>query len=206
MTVGLYIAGSSLVHRTPAWAKLAALAVGSVLLFQLSSIPQLLIAILVPIALVLVAGIPRRALVQQVRPAVPTLVALMVVHLILGTLETGVITIVRLATLMLAATIVTLTTKMSDLVLVVEILFRPTRHLGLNPAKVGLVIAMTIRFIPLLNERAQRIRDAQAARGAERPLFLVLIPLFIQTLQLGHALAEALDARGFDTAPDSSDK
>jgi biotin transport system permease protein len=87
------------------------------------------------------------------------------------------------------------------LVAVVEWLAGPLRVVGVRPARVGLVVAMTLRFIPLLAERAARIREAQAARGAERMRLGVLVPLVISVLQLAHTLSEALDARGADDTP-----
>jgi biotin transport system permease protein len=64
---------------------------------------------------------------------------------------------------------------------------------------------MALRFIPLISERAQRIREAQAARGGSvrglRGLTTMVVPLLVQVLQLAHTVSEALDARGADDAP-----
>jgi biotin transport system permease protein len=76
---------------------------------------------------------------------------------------------------------------------------------GVRPARIGLVIAMALRFIPLISERADRIREAQAARGGSvrglRGLTTTVVPLLVQVLQLAHTVAEALDARGADDVP-----
>jgi biotin transport system permease protein len=66
---------------------------------------------------------------------------------------------------------------------------------------VGLVIAMTLRFIPLVAERAARIREAQAARGADRLRLTLFVPLLVQVLQMAATVGEALDARGADDVP-----
>jgi biotin transport system permease protein len=61
---------------------------------------------------------------------------------------------------------------------------------------------MTLRFIPLVAERAERIREAQAARGGTvrgvRAWTTTAVPLLVQVLQMAHTTAEALDARGAD--------
>jgi biotin transport system permease protein len=57
---------------------------------------------------------------------------------------------------------------------------------------------MALRFIPLVAERAARIREAQAARGGSRRLTILVVPLLVQVLQMAHTTAEALDARGAD--------
>jgi len=100
---------------------------------------------------------------------------------------------------------VTATTRVTEMVAVVERVCRPLQWVGVRPARIGLVIAMALRFIPLISERAQRIREAQAARGGSvrglRGLTTMVVPLLVQVLQLAHTVSEALDARGADDAP-----
>ena len=63
---------------------------------------------------------------------------------------------------------------------------------GVRPARIGLVLAMALRFIPLVAERADRIREAQAARGGStrglRGLRTTVVPLLVQVLQLAHTV------------------
>ena len=106
---------------------------------------------------------------------------------------------------MLAAAVVTATTRVTAMVAVVERVCAPLRWVGVRPARIGLVIAMALRFIPLVAERADRIREAQAARGGStrglRGLRTTVVPLLVQVLQLAHTVSEALDARGADDEP-----
>jgi biotin transport system permease protein len=91
------------------------------------------------------------------------------------------------------------------MVAVVERVCAPLRLLGVRPARVGLVLAMALRFIPLVAERADRIREAQAARGGSvrglRAVRTTVVPLIVQVLQLATTVSEALDARGADDEP-----
>jgi biotin transport system permease protein len=113
--------------------------------------------------------------------------------------------VLRLLALVLAAAVVTATTRVTAMVAVVERACRPLEWVGVRPARIGLVIAMALRFIPLIAERADRIRDAQAARGGSvrglRGLRTTVVPLLVQVLQLAHTVSEALDARGADDVP-----
>jgi biotin transport system permease protein len=90
---------------------------------------------------------------------------------------------------------------------VVQRLCAPLRLVGVRPARVGLAITMALRFIPVLVERADRIRQAQAARGGSprgvRVLRTTVAPLLVQVLQMAHDVSEALDARGADDDPPS---
>ncbi|MGY1638161.1 energy-coupling factor transporter transmembrane component T family protein [Geodermatophilus sp. SYSU D00742] len=200
--LSLYLPGTSPVHRAPAGLKLAVLAALGVGLFVVSRVEVVAAALVAVLAVgLLVARLPARALWGQVRPVWLWLAALFVVHLLVTGPLPGAVAVLRLLTLVLAAAVVTATTRVTALVAVVEWLAGPLRVVGVRPARVGLVIAMTLRFIPLLADRAARIREAQAARGAERLRLGVLVPLVISVLQLAHTLSEALDARGADDTP-----
>jgi biotin transport system permease protein len=187
------------VHRAPAGLKLALLAALAVALFLVDRLPVAVGTLAAVLLLGLVgARLPGRVLLGQVRPIWPWLAVLLAFHLVVTDWRTGTLVVLRLLTLVAAAAVVTATTRMTELLAVVEWLARPLAVVGVRPARVGLVIAMTLRFIPLIAERAQRIREAQAARGAQRLRFQLLVPLLVQVLQLAHTLGEALDARGAD--------
>jgi biotin transport system permease protein len=84
----------------------------------------------------------------------------------------------------------------------VERVCAPLARVGVSPGRIGLVLAMALRFIPLLAERAARVREAHAARGGSlrgvRGTAALVVPLLVQVLRLADAVAEALDARGAD--------
>jgi biotin transport system permease protein len=200
--LSLYLPGSSPVHRAPAGLKLAVLAALGAGLFVVSRVEVMTAALAAVLAVgLLMARLPARALWAQVRPVWVWLAALFVVHLLVTGPLTGAVAVLRLLALVLAAAVVTATTRVTALVAVVEWLAGPLRVVGVRPARVGLVVAMTLRFIPLLAERAARIRETHAARGAERVRLGLLVPLIISVLQLAHTLSEALDARGADDTP-----
>lgn len=205
MTLALHVPGASPVHRAPAGAKLLVLAGLSAGLLAVPTLPVALGA-LVGVLLVglVVAGLPPSVLVRQARAVAVWVVALVVLHALVTDLVTGLATAVRLLALVLAAAVVTATTRVTALVAVVERVCRPLRLVGVRPARIGLAVAMALRFIPLVAERADRIREAQAARGARvrglRATVRLVVPLLVSVLQLAHTVGEALDARGADTA------
>jgi biotin transport system permease protein len=200
--LSLYRPGTSLVHRARAGLKLAALAALGTGLFAVPRIEVVVAALTGVLAAgLLVARLPAGVLWAQVRPVWLLLTGLFVFHLLLTDLLTGAVAVLRLLTLVLAAAVVTATTRVTALVAVVEWLLRPLEVVGVRPARVGLMVAMTLRFIPVVAERAARIREAQAARGASGVRLGLLVPLLIQVLQLAATLGEALDARGADDVP-----
>jgi biotin transport system permease protein len=194
------------VHRTPAGWKLLGLAGLSVLVFALPSLP----VVAGTLAGVVVVGLgaarlPVAVLGRQARAVLWWLVALFVLHALVTDVLTGAVTALRLLALVLAAAVVTATTRVTEMVAVVERVCGPLRWVGVRPARIGLVIAMALRFLPLISERADRIREAQAARGGSargvRGLTTTVVPLLVQVLQLAHTVSEALDARGADDVP-----
>lgn len=206
MTLALYVPRSSPVHRTPAGWKLLALATLSVLVFAVPTLPMVGAALTGVLVVGLGASrLPLAVLAGQARAVLWWLVVLFVLNAVLTDVRTGAVTAMRLLALVLAAATVTATTRVTEMVAVVEWICSPLRVLGVRPARIGLVIAMALRFVPLISERADRIREAQAARGGSvrglRGLTTSVVPLLVQVLQLAHTVSEALDARGADDVP-----
>lgn len=206
MTLALYVPRDSPVHRTPAGWKLLALVAMSVVVFALPTLPVAVGALAGVLVVGLgVARLPAAVLGRQARLVLWWLVALVVLHALASDVLTGAVTAVRLLALVLAAAVVTATTRVTQMVAVVERVCGPLRWVGVRPARIGLVIAMALRFLPLISERADRIREAQAARGGSirgvRGLTTTVVPLLVQVLQLAHTVSEALDARGADDVP-----
>ena len=206
MTLALYVPRASPVHRAPAGWKLLALAGLSVLVFAVPTLPVVVGALVgVVVVGLVVARLPAPVLLRQGRAVLWWLVALFVLHSLVTDVLTGTLTVLRLLALVLAAAVVTATTRVTAMVAVIERVCGPLRWVGVRPARIGLVIAMALRFIPLICERADRIREAQAARGGSvrglRGLTTSVVPLLVQVLQLAHTVSEALDARGADDVP-----
>jgi biotin transport system permease protein len=200
--LSLYVPGTSPVHRAPAGLKLAALAVLGVALFATARLELVAAPFVLVVAAGLVAArLPWRVLTAQVRPVWIWLAALFGFHLLVTGPVVGAVAVLRLLTLVVAAAVVTATTRVTALVAVIEWLTSPLRVFGVRPARIGLVIAMTLRFIPLVADRAARIREAQAARGADRVGLGMVVPLLVQVLRMATTVGEALDARGAGDVP-----
>ena len=97
-----------------------------------------------------------------------------------------------------AAALVTLTTRTEALLDALVGVLRPLRPLGVDPDRVGLVLALAVRSVPVLAGLAAEVREARAARGAERSLRAFAVPFVIRALRHADRLGEALAARGVD--------
>ncbi len=184
-------------HRLPAGAKLAALVLFTALLFQAHSLPPLAAALAAIAALHLTGGLPFAAhALRLLWPLWPFVLILALWHLWTDDLRGGAVILLRLVTAVAAANLVTMTTRLSDMIAIVERLAAPLGRLGLPPRTLALAIALTIRFLPVLSDRLARLSDAWRARAPRRPGWRILTPATLATLDDADQVAEALRARG----------
>ncbi|MEC3916091.1 energy-coupling factor transporter transmembrane component T family protein [Nocardia sp. CDC160] len=195
--LSLYHDARTPVHTVPAGAKLLVLAAAGTALFFVPSITWLAIALAVVLGLYGLARIPWRTTARQILALLPFLALILVAQVIFTGWHSAILVGERLLTLVLLANLVTLTTRTSAMIDTIERVLRPLRPLGVRPERVGLLVAMTIRFIPVIREQAELVRAAQRARGIERST-VFLVPLLIRTLRMADGVGEALDARGLD--------
>jgi len=186
---------ASLLHRLPAWAKLAALAIAGTGLVLVGDWRVLAAALAATLGLYRLAGISQRQAFRQVRPLLWLLVLLFVVQGLWQSWELAGLVVLRIATLVLLAALVTLTTRSEALIAAMEKALKPFRRLGVNPAKVGLAFSLALRFIPVIAQQAQDIRDAQRARGLGSNPIAIALPLILRTLKMAGDVADAIDAR-----------
>jgi biotin transport system permease protein len=198
MTFGAYISRQSPIHALSAQTKLLSLTIASVLVFFLSQVVALLGLLLVSSGLLWLAKLPFWAVWLQLRSVIPLLIAILLIQGLLDSWQAGVVALLRFAILILLATIVTLTTRVSDLVEAIEQALQPLRRFGVRPGQVSFMLALSIRLVPLLLQQFHEIQEAQRARGLDRNWLALLVPLVIKTLRMADDLSEALDARGFD--------
>ncbi|WP_182085658.1 energy-coupling factor transporter transmembrane protein EcfT [Aureimonas sp. ME7] len=195
MIGSLYRPGSSLLHRAPVGAKLACLALVGTLLFWKPSLAASLAALVVALALFPLSRLPFGAAWVAVRALLPLAVLIGAVQVwIAGPLEAALV-VSRLLALFLLAGIVTATTRVWAMTETIERALFFLRFVGVDPARVGLAISLAIRFIPVIGVVMQDVREAQAARGLERSVFAMAVPLILRTLRMADEIAEAIDAR-----------
>lgn len=195
MSLGLYHHAASPLHRAAAGPKLAALALAGTAAAFVADWRWLAGGSIVTMGLFALARIPPRVALAQLRPVLGLLLLIVAVQVLVEGAETGLRVGLRVATLVLAAALVTLTTRQSDMVEAIEAVLRPLGRVGVDPVKVGLALSLAIRLIPLIADEARLVRDAQRARGLDRNVVALAVPLVVRALTMADDLAEAIDAR-----------
>jgi biotin transport system permease protein len=190
--------GSSPLHRLPAGVKLALLVGAAIGTHWLDRPVRVGIALLAVVALYGVARLPARVLVAQVRPLSWLLAVLLVAQVLLADWRVAVVVTGNLLALVLLAALVTLTTRTTALVDTVVTCCRPLRLIGVDPERVGLLLALGIRSVAVVVGLAGQVREAQLARGLAASPLAFAVPLVVRALRHADALGEALVARGVD--------
>ncbi len=196
--LGLYVPGTSVVHRAPAGAKLLVMIVAGALSVFLDHVWQVPVALGAVLLGYVAAGLPARTVGQQLRPLLWIGVFTAGFHLVVNGWQRAVVVVGVLAVLVLLAALVTLTTRTTELVDAVVVGCWPLRVLRVDPERVGLMIALGIRCVPVVVGLAEDVRDAQRARGLTASPRAFAVPLIVRSLRHADALGEALVARGLD--------
>ncbi len=197
--IGLYREGSSLLHRLPAGVKLAGLVIVGIASTLVIRTPVVTAAALLVVLLgYAVARMPVGVLLQMLRPLLLVVVPLAIFQTVVAGWERAVVIVGVLLMLVLLANLVTLTTRTSDLVDVVVRVCAPLRRVGVNPERVGLMLQLAIRAVPLVIDLGRRVREAQHARGLTASPRAFAVPLIVGALRRADDLGDALAARGLD--------
>lgn len=198
VTLGLYHPAPSVLHRAPAGSKLAGMLVAVVVVMLLRQWWQLAIAAAGVTLLYGAARIPPRIAWAQLRPLrylIPILAAL---QLWLADWQTAVRVCGTIVLAVAIAALITLTTRVSDMLEALLPVLRPLRHLGVDPDRIALLLAVTIRCIPLIAGIVTTVTEARKARGLGFSVVALGAPVVIRSLRAADALGEALIARGAD--------
>lgn len=124
-------------------------------------------------------------------------------------LRSSLFLIVRLITLIFISSVLTLTTKPTELNLGLERLLKPFnifyKYLS---SIVSMMISIALRFIPTLINEANKILKAQASRGVDftegnmasriKQIVSLIVPMFVISYKRALDLSDAMDARGYN--------
>lgn len=189
-------------HRLRPGPKLSLLCVASVVLFAVPSLTLQAIALLACVILYAVCGwVVTRTGIQRLRIVLPFLFVLLVWHGFTQTYMEGLIISVRLVTLVALSNLITMTTRLTDLMEFLNTLFSPFSKLGVGTRPLELAIALVVRFTPALAEKGHTIASAWRARSSKRPGWQIIFPLSLVAIDDAEHVAEALKARGGLMAP-----
>lgn len=113
--------------------------------------------------------------------------------------------ILRLVLLVVCSSMLTYTTTPVSLTDGIESLLTPLKWIRFPVHALALIMSIALRFIPILMDETERIKNAQKARGADfesggpvkrfRAFIPILVPLLLSAFRRAEELGDAMDAR-----------
>lgn len=218
---GRYIDTVSPIHRINALTKLIMMVTLTAVIFSLKKITSLLYIAAFVIALIRLSGLKIKILLKNTKYIIFFAFFTFIFNLFLTDGETifkffsitataeglfnGSLYAMRLIVLVWISVIFMLTTRPTDITDAVELLLSPLSRLHIPVSDISVIIGLTLRFIPLLGEEAQKITDAQKSRCADfdgssiiqkaKAVLPLTVPLLESTFRRSEALAEAMASR-----------
>jgi biotin transport system permease protein len=184
-------------HRWSAGVKLGLLCIATMVLFSVQSLPWHVV--FCSSALVFYAVPGRRFLISGLRRLSvlwPFVLLIIVWHFAQSDLPAGLLIVLRMLTAVALANLVTMTTRLSDMMGVVRWLTAPLRVFGVKTERIELAIALVVRFTPVLAAKGQLLAMAWRARAVRRVGWRIITPFAVLAIDDAEHVAEALRARG----------
>lgn len=184
-------------HRIPAVVKLAALITVTTVVFGITNLWVLAVILSGAMGLYLSGGTGLLIYgLRLLRPLWPFAAMIVLWHLWRGSPALGAAVLLRMAIAVMLANLVTMTTRLDDMIALITRAAAPLRHVGLPPRRLALALALAIRFVPEMLQSAERLSLAWRARSARRPVHRLIAPLTLAAIDAADHVAEALRARG----------
>ncbi len=191
-----YVRGNSIIHRTPLWLKFLVVAACGAASFLIVDWAVSLVIFTLMCGLFMLTGAGFRRLLRAIWLVAPIL-------LVIGLFQwwqlggpTAARIVLNVLVCVVAASVLTATTPVQDLLDGVVALAKPFRRFGADPERFALTIAVMLRSIPFIAGAFSDVRDSARARGLERNPRALVLPVFITTVAYARQTGDALAARG----------
>ncbi|MDH7478526.1 MAG: energy-coupling factor transporter transmembrane component T [Syntrophomonadaceae bacterium] len=221
LTIGMYVAGDSVIHRLAASTKILVTALLMAAVFLVASWPAMAVLTVLLALAYRLTGLPWGLMLAGMRPLLFILAIALPLQVLLtagepwfylgplavtgdALVQSGWL-IFRLAALLFVTSLLTLTTSPVALADGLEGLLKPLERVKVPAHELAMIITIALRFIPLFSEEADKVSKAQKARGASlesgglaqrlRSLVAILVPLLVGAFRRADELAVAMESR-----------
>ncbi|HFI0402236.1 TPA: energy-coupling factor transporter transmembrane protein EcfT [Streptococcus suis] len=224
LILGRYIPGNSILHRLDPRSKLLAMFAFLLMIFWANNLVTNLLLIAFVFGLVMLSRIRLSFFINGLKPMIGIILfttffqvfftpgatilwEFWIFKLSVEGLQQAGIIFVRFVLIIFFSTLLTLTTTPLSLADGIESGLAPLKRLKVPVHEIGLMLSMSLRFVPTLMDDTTRIMNAQRARGVDfnegnliqkvKSVIPILIPLFASSFKRADALATAMEARGY---------
>ena len=224
LILGRYIPGNSMIHRLDPRSKLLAMFAFLLLIFWANNLITNVLIIAFVFAMVLLSQIRLSFFINGLKPMIGIILfttffqvfftpgasvlwEFWIFKVSIEGLQQALIIFIRFVLIIFFSTLLTLTTTPLSLADGIESGLAPLKRLKVPVHEIGLMLSMSLRFVPTLMDDTTRIMNAQRARGVDfgegslvqkvKAIIPILIPLFASSFKRADALATAMEARGY---------
>ncbi|HFI0466882.1 TPA: energy-coupling factor transporter transmembrane protein EcfT [Streptococcus suis] len=224
LILGRYIPGNSILHRLDPRSKLLAMFAFLLMIFWANNLVTNIFLIAFVFGLVMLSRIRLSFFINGLKPMIGIILfttffqvfftpgatilwEFWIFKLSVEGLQQAGIIFVRFVLIIFFSTLLTLTTTPLSLADGIESGLAPLKRLKVPVHEIGLMLSMSLRFVPTLMDDTTRIMNAQRARGVDfnegnliqkvKSVIPILIPLFASSFKRADALATAMEARGY---------
>lgn len=222
--LGQYVYLESPVHKLDPRVKLIAVIALSLIILQVNFL-GLSITSSIVLAIALLARLTLRSVLETLRPVLSFFFFLFLLYLFFTPgrplppfpfgpiqisyegLNLGFVQVWKFMMLVVAASILTMTSTQSEITMGLERLLRPLRIIGISSHDLAMLLSLALRFMPTLLEEMNCISQAQLARGANfnprsvrgkiRAIRYLAVPLAVNVFRRCDELVNAMEARGY---------
>lgn len=222
ITIGQYIPGDTIVHRLDPRVKIILTLLFIIALFFVKRVPTFLFMFLFIALVVWVSKTPPRVLIKGLKSMAVFIGIALFFNVFFyrgGTVlfewkfiqitEEGLIfslfMFLRIIFLIVGSSLMTLTTTPIELTDGLESLMSPLKRFGFPAGELAMMMSISLRYVPILIEEAEKIVKAQKSRGADfdtgslkeraKKLLAILVPLFANAFRRADELAVAMESR-----------
>ena len=222
ITLGQYFPGDTVVHRLDPRIKILVALLFLVAVFVVRTMWGFFALAVLFILIIALAKIGPVTILRSIRPLLFIIIFTFVLNILFYSGQTiywqwGFLTIskegiekavfiaIRLVLLIVATSLLTLTTSPMQLTDGMESLLSPLKKIKFPVHELAIIMSIALRLIPTLVEETDKIQSAQKARCADfesgnvfkraKAMIPVLIPLFVSSFRRADDLADAMDSR-----------
>lgn len=222
--LGRYIPGDSIIHKLDPRAKLLAMFLYILIIFWANNVVTNMIVFLFTLIIVHFSRVKMSFFLNGIKPMVGIIFFTTSFQMLFTTqgkilfefwiikvtqegFSQAAIIFMRFVFIIIFSTLLTVTTTPLSLADAVESLLKPFEKIKVPSHEIGLMLSLSLRFVPTLMDDTTRIMNAQKSRGVDfgegnfiqkvKSIIPILIPLFASSFKRADALAIAMEARGY---------
>lgn len=224
LIIGRYMPYDSFVHRLDPRAKLLATIFYIILIFFANNWQTYLVLSLVVLLGIFLSKVPMEYFIKGVRPMLVLFLFTATLQILFTPGQTtyfsigfvsvsqegivqGIFVFLRFVLIIFMSILLTLTTEALRLTDAIDYFLTPLKKLNFPVHDLALMLSIGLRFVPTLMDEAEKIMNAQRARGMDfnegtitqriRNFVPLLVPLFNSSFDRAFDLATAMEARDY---------